>query len=247
MWPYLDDPSLPSLDFFFPMIADFPILNSENWSTFFDGMETLFYASEAEYMIGATSSTIIPPDCSFVDSQFYSLLMDRVDVQFRSLIEDTSSGLTAWLILCHHHDPQPATSPDDSYASVRTSAQDPTPIIPPLESTIPSLESPPSVHMTSSLPPPSMHPLTHFNLHPCGSANTLKKDFPLSAVDAFKKHFNTFPGFKKPIFAVHPPPSDDFEDEIYLSFLNWLGEPPGPGPPLSYGLLFWDPLSTYRI
>jgi hypothetical protein len=206
--------NLDEQSFFF---EDIPILNSTNWEDWFTSMEILFYSALADYFINPTPSTTIPPECSYLDSQVYSLILDKVDVQFRPLVEDSSSGLQAWLALWHLHNPQPVVTtpiPDDSYATVRTSPPDLAPIIPSPPSVIPFLTSPTS---------PSI-PI--FNSYSAGSAYASKKHYTLSTLYGFKKHI-----------AAIPSPSEDFQYEVYLYCAKWLVQVPGPGPPLPMDIL----------
>jgi hypothetical protein len=198
-----------SLDDYLFFFEDIPILNSENWEDWYTTMEMLFYSALAEYFINPTPSTTIPPECSYLDSQVYSLLLDKVDVQFRPLVEDSSSGLQAWLALWDLHNPQLVVTtpiPDDSYATVRTSTPDLAPITPSPPSVIPFLTSP-------SIP--------IFNSYSAGSAYASYKHFTPSTLHGFKKHF-----------AAYSHPSEDFQYEIYLYCSKWLVQVPGPGPPL---------------
>ena len=194
-----------SLDDYLFFFEDIPILNSENWEDWYTSMEILFIGALADYFINPTPSTTIPPECSYLDSQVYSLLLDKVDVQFRPLVENSSSGLQAWLTLWDLHNPQPVVTtpiPDDSYATVRTSTPDLAPIIPFLTS-------------------PTSPSIPIFNSYSAGPAYASYKHFTPSSFHGFKKHF-----------AAYSPPSEDFQYEIYLYCSKWLVQVPGPGPHL---------------
>ena len=214
-------PLLTIPDYIHLFLADIPVLNGDNWPSFKMDMEVIFSGVLAQYLLGATSSTTIPPECSLLNTQLFSIILDKVDIIYISWIDDSSSALQAWLALCYLHDPQPVVIPpqpldttpipDDSYATVRTSLEDLTPIIPFSPSVIPSSTSP---------------FIPFFNSYSAGPVHASKKHYTLSTLYGFKKHI-----------AAIPSPSEDFQYEVYLYCAKWLVQVPGPGPPLPMDIL----------
>jgi hypothetical protein len=67
------------------------------------GMEMLFMAAGADYLIDATSSTTIPTECVKLDKQLVFYLWARIDDDLKYIIQDTrTSALKAWLALLSH-------------------------------------------------------------------------------------------------------------------------------------------------
>jgi hypothetical protein len=201
-----------------------PKLCATTWMEFKSAMENLFLHTGCDYLIDATPSTCIPPQCSKLDMWLLCAVYPNVDEEFMLQTQDNMSTLHTWITLCHLHDPpsvvptaQPVVTtpiPDDSYASIRTSPPDLAPIIPSPPSVIPFLTS------------PTLPSIPIFNSYSAGSAYASKKHFTLSTVHGFKKHF-----------AAMPSPSEDFQYEVYLYCAKWLVQVPGPGPPLPMDII----------
>lgn len=209
------------------LALEIPKLCAANWMEFKPAMEMLFLDAGAGYLIDATPSTPIPPQCSLLDHTLLCLLYFRMEKDFQHLVLDNrTSTLLVWTTLLSHFqkstpqpvEPIPSTlptlpvmdsipSPDDSYAKVRTSTPD-------LASIIPS-------SLVASSTPSSMQSSYQFNSSTsAGTVHAFKKHFTLSTLHGFKKHFAAF-----------PPRLEDFQYEICLCSSKWLEQVPGPGPP----------------
>jgi gag-polypeptide of LTR copia-type len=85
------------------VLAQIPNLSSSNWTQFKQDMEMFFIASGAGYLIGASSSTTIPPQCAKLDLEFLPHIWSKVDYELRYLIHDANfSTLKAWISLLSH-------------------------------------------------------------------------------------------------------------------------------------------------
>ena len=89
---------------FMPSLWDeIPSLNSGNWLDFSSVMEMLFYYQDADYLVGADTSTTIPHNCNLLDQQlFIHVLSQKIDDELMPIIAKTSSALQAWLLLTEH-------------------------------------------------------------------------------------------------------------------------------------------------
>src|SRR6201985_4009652 len=102
--PSLDHPSLLDPSMFVPSLWDeIPSLNSGNWLDFSSVMEMLFYYQDADYLVGADTSTTIPHNCNLLDQQlFIHVLSQKIDDELMPIVAKTSSALQAWLLLTEH-------------------------------------------------------------------------------------------------------------------------------------------------
>ncbi|KIJ22289.1 hypothetical protein M422DRAFT_40110 [Sphaerobolus stellatus SS14] len=83
--------------------TEIPKLTSINWMEFKSGMEMLFMGAQADYLIDASASTTIPPECVKLDKQLVFYLWARVDDDHKFLVQDSrTSALKAWLALLTH-------------------------------------------------------------------------------------------------------------------------------------------------
>lgn len=85
------------------LAQEIPKLSASNWMDYKTGMEMLFMAAGADYLINATSATSIPSECVRLDKQLVFYLWARIDDDLKYIIQETkTSALKAWIALLTH-------------------------------------------------------------------------------------------------------------------------------------------------
>ena len=85
------------------MSREIPMLSAANWMEFKDAMEIHFISACADYLVDATPSTKVPPECIMLDKHLIFHLSSRVGDELKYLVKaHRTSTLLAWIALSSH-------------------------------------------------------------------------------------------------------------------------------------------------